>query len=306
MSHRVRRGKVRSFSAPVETLRPPQQHFRFRTLLGHLLQALRSRLCRIMLRGVRPAVTLTAAARCVTGPVRHWNHDRCYVDPRGGLFVIADGAGEQMVGECASQLVIEVMAERLGPYCRDQTVSAEWLDLEMQQAIRAANAEIVELAQNGGAYRDIGTTVVAAAVRDGSLLLASVGDSRAYLARGGTVLQLTEDDTVVQSLLSAGAMTPKEAARHPMRHVLLHHVGTQRLRKELHVKHIPIQAADRVLLATDGLTDAFDPDELPRLLQRDGTPQEVVNEFVDRAIQAGARDNITCVVIDVHEPELCC
>ncbi len=260
------------------------------------------RLMARLLRGVRvrgrAPVVLSAGARCVTGRFRESNQDRCYVDRRNGLFLVADGMGGHTFGERASQAVIEVMAERLSGYCHDPTVALDWIDLELQQAVRAANHELMELARRQPELNGIGTTIVAAVIRGRRLLLAAVGDSRAYLLRDGVARQLTRDDTVAQSLLSAGTLTPQEATHHPMRHVIMHNVGTRRLQKDLRVHRYPIRPGDRLLLATDGFTDAVASDELAPLLNSYDAPQETANALVEYAIQAGSRDNITCVVID--------
>lgn len=267
-------------------------------LVQQLLGLLRS--CRI---SRRPPTVLTAGARSVIGRACESNQDRCYVDHRNGFFVVADGTSGHAMGEQASQVVVEVMAERLGDYVDDPSISLDWIDLEIQQAVRAANHELIAMAERQPELNGIGTTVTAAVIRGGRMLLVAVGNSRAYLLRRGIARQLTRDDTVIQSLLAAGALTPREAAEHPMRRVLMHHVGTDRLQKDLRVQRYSIHPGDRILLTTDGFTDTVTQEGLATLLASFATPQETANALVDHATRVGGGDNITCVVIDAEKAD---
>ncbi len=195
--------------------------------------------------GERQPLHLRVGSRCVKGPIREVNEDRCYADQHGGLFVVADGMGGHIGGEQASQTVIEVIASRLGEMLVRGDLFAPVLAEAVRCAILAANQELIEMARVDVGLSGMGATAIVALVRNNQLLLCSVGDSRAYLFRQDQLQQLTVDDTLVQGLVSAGALTIGEAARHPMRHVLLHSVGTHKLEKPLQV------ASHRLRPATD-------------------------------------------------------
>jgi serine/threonine protein phosphatase PrpC len=128
-----------------------------------------------------------------------------------------------------------------------------------------------------------------------------VGDSRAYVLREGGIQQLTMDDTLVQALVTAGVLTTGEAEHHPMRHVLMHSIGTRRLEKHLHVETVGLRPGDRLLFASDGVTDAVARDVLLKTLDSERDPQQAANKLADLAIRSGSRDNVTCIVVDLWE-----
>ncbi len=247
----------------------------------------------------RCPLCLRVGSRCVKGPIREVNEDRCYADQRRGLFVVADGMGGHVGGEQASQTVIEVIASQLGHRLDGDDMSESLLASAIRKAIVSANEELMQMARVDVGLSGMGSTAVVGIVQDDRLLLCSVGDSRTYLCRQHQLRQLTEDDTLVQGLVSAGALTAAEAAKHPMRHVLLHSVGTRKLEKMLRVESHPLQSGDRLLFTTDGLTDAVNREEVIMLLDEHPDPQIAAAELADFAQQAGSRDNITCIVVDL-------
>ena len=157
----------------------------------------------------------------------------------------------------------------------------------------------MDLARVDVGLSGMGSTAVVGVVRKDQLRLCSVGDSRVYLCRQNELRQLTVDDTLVQGLVSAGALTAGEAAKHPMRHVLIHSVGTRQLEKPLRIKSYKLHPGDRLLFTTDGLTDVMDRDELLAVLQQHADPHQAASALADAAQEAGSRDNITCIVVDL-------
>ncbi len=238
-------------------------------------------------------------SRCVKGSIREMNEDRCYADQRRGLFVVADGMGGHAGGGQASQTVIEVIASRLGELMGRDEVFVPLLAEAVRGAIFAANQELMELARVDVGLSGMGSTAVVGVVCKNQLRVCSVGDSRAYLCRRNELRQLTVDDTLVQGLVSAGALTTGEAAKHPMRHVLIHSVGTRQLEKPLRIESHKLQPGDRLLFTTDGLTDVVGRDELLAVLQKHPDPHEAALALADVAQEAGSRDNITCIVVDL-------
>lgn len=238
-------------------------------------------------------------SRCVTGATREANEDRCYCDHRCGVFLVADGMGGHVGGERASQTVIEVVASRLTKRMAAAGVTARELMHVLKQSVLDANCEMMELACRDRAWSGMGSTVVAGVLHGNRILVCSVGDSRAYLFRQRQLRQLTIDDTLVQGLVHAGALTAGEAARHPMRHVLLHSVGTRPLEKQLQVNSVCLRSGDRLLFASDGLTDAIDRDHLADMIAEYPLPQPAADALVENAQRGGSRDNITCIVVDI-------
>jgi protein phosphatase len=205
-------------------------------------------------------------------------------------------------GEQASQTIIEVVSSRLGTLLEDGAVTREQIVASMIDTLVCANQELMQLARVDVTLEGMGAAVVVAAVWHNELLVISVGDSRAYLLRQNLLDQLTLDDTLVQGLVSAGALTVGEAARHPMRHVLLHSVGTRPLEKDLSVEGHKLRSGDRLLLTTDGLTDVMESEQLVATnMAQPHDPRAAATALVDAAQEAGARDNLTCIVVDFQE-----
>jgi protein phosphatase len=209
--------------------------------------------------------------------------------------------GGHVGGEQASQTVIEVVSTRLSNDEPDDEPCPEGFDRRIRSAILAANEELMDLAGRQPELDGMGSTVVVGIIRDHELRFCHVGDSRAYVLRDGSIRQLTLDDTLVQALVSAGVLTPGEASHHPMRHVLMHSIGTRRLEKHLHVETMGLLPGDRLLFASDGVTDAVAREVLLKTLDAEVDPQQAANRLADLAIRSGSRDNVTCIVIDLWE-----
>jgi PPM family protein phosphatase len=145
----------------------------------------------------------------------------------------------------------------------------------------------------------MGTTVTAAVAGGGYLQLAHVGDSRAYLLRGGTLEQLTTDHTVVGELVRRGRLTPQQAAVHPERSILTRAVGLDpRVPVDL-PDPLELQPGDQVLLCSDGLTEAVADGRIAELLSAAQDGQVACQSLIDAANDAGGPDNITVVLVRV-------
>jgi serine/threonine protein phosphatase PrpC len=148
----------------------------------------------------------------------------------------------------------------------------------------------------------MGTTLTAVALaNDGTYLVASIGDSRAYLLRAGTLHRLTRDHTLVQELVDRGALSEDDARHHPQRSVVLEALdgGPRPLPA---VRAVQGQAGDRLMLCSDGVTDHLPDDELAQLL-RIGDADRAVDQIVGAALDHGSRDNVTAVIADVVEAD---
>jgi protein phosphatase len=160
----------------------------------------------------------------------------------------------------------------------------------------AANEAIVEAGQSQPAGRRMGTTAVLAVQQEGQVYVANFGDSRAYLIRDREVEQLTVDHSVAQALVSVGALTPDEARHSPWQHVLHKFLGCADLAEGADVRPFTPQAGDRLVLATDGLTNHVEDDDL-RCAADYSDPQAWASHLVDVALERGSKDNVTCVVV---------
>jgi protein phosphatase len=213
--------------------------------------------------------------------------------------VLADGQGDHPAGERASQTVVEVIAERLGKVLDRQRRGTLRLAGRVRHAVGAANKELLDLAERQSAAERLGAAAIVGVVYRRQLLIASVGNNRAVLLRGGRLSTLTADDTILQQMVATGALTPREAARHPLRDSQVRNLGSGRLVGDLQTRRFAVRSGDRLVLATDGLADAVTPDELVTLLCRHADPRDAADALADFAVEAGSPDNVSCIVIDI-------
>lgn len=212
---------------------------------------------------------------------------------KGWLYLVADGIGGHQAGEVASHLAVSIIRRA---YYEDPDPDIE---ASLRRAIVEANAEILRQAQDP-AHAGMGTTVVAAVVRGEEMMVAHVGDSRAYLWRGGRLHPLTADHTWVAERLAAGILTPEEAANHPMRHVLTRSLGSAP-DVEADAAHYSLLPGDRLLLCTDGVWEVLSEEEMARILGR-ADPQRAATALVNRALESGGQDDATALVVERSAP----
>ncbi len=219
---------------------------------------------------------------------------------RSYLFVVADGMGGHAAGEQASAMAIDSVetfilgtfkwfAQFKGPE-QDQVLA------DFQRALGQANARLLaEAAQHPELY-GMGTTLTLAYSLNDVLFVAHVGDSRCYLCRQKILHRLTHDHTLVEELVRHGALAADKAAEHRWRHVMTNAVGgtSSDLKVEVHKLHL--EAGDRVLLCSDGLTEMLSEEEINQTLQAESEPEQACRRLVTRANEAGGKDNITAVV----------
>lgn len=227
-----------------------------------------------------------------TGLVRTNNEDDLCVNEKCRLFAVADGMGGHQAGEVASRLALTVLNREFEKHL---TAGGEVGD-SLLQAVREANRQVFEESCRIDTYNGMGTTLSACALHDRSLFLTHVGDSRVYLVRTGEMLQLTEDHSVVQELLNEGRIKADEAAVHPYRNVLSRAVGTA-AELEVDFRRVPVQAGDRLLLCTDGLTNQVSDAAIGKLLENTDDPEQGVQELLRLALEQGGSDNITLILV---------
>jgi protein phosphatase len=229
--------------------------------------------------------------------VRSNNEDNLAVDMDHHLFVVADGMGGQERGEVASSMAVEIIPRAVQARLAVNDSPQEAL----LRAMLEANDAIVDSGRIQPEGRRMGTTAVAALHFNGQVYVTNLGDSRAYLIRGSEVRQLTLDHSVAQALVSTGALTPQEARYSPYQHVLHKFLGCSELNGATEVHPYTPLVGDRLLLATDGLTNHVSEDEMRTSAQTIRDPQAWVEHLVHSALNHGSRDNVTGVVIAFDE-----
>jgi PPM family protein phosphatase len=235
-------------------------------------------------------VRIATGSATHTGRVRDNNEDSFVVDERLALFAVADGMGGHRGGEVASQTAIEAI--------RAAVAGGRSIDA----AVKAANVAVVEkAAQDPEALAGMGTTMTAVVALPGaSLLIAHVGDSRAYLLHDGTLTRRTDDHSLVEELVREGRLTPEQAESHPQRAIVTRALGVDD-DVEVDLFMIPVQPGDRVVLCSDGLTTMLRDRDVEQIARQVDDPQRCAEDLVNAAVEAGGEDNVTVVVLDVLE-----
>jgi PPM family protein phosphatase len=230
------------------------------------------------------------AAGTHKGRVRNNNEDSFAPETSGRstgpvVLMVADGMGGAIGGEIASQLAVKHASTGSGS--------------PIERVIRA-NEAVVKRTLSEPGLAGMGTTITLAELgEDGTVNLAHVGDSRAYLIHQGLLEQLTDDHTVVAEQLAAGHISPADAVTHPQRSMLTRVLG---ISPDIEVDSITFDAAagDRLLICSDGLTNMVEDERVAQLLAK-GSPEEAVWALIEEANRAGGHDNITVVVVDVEQ-----
>lgn len=230
------------------------------------------------------------------GKVRENNEDSLLVGEGRDqtLFAVADGIGGFEAGEVASSIAVEVLKE-LEP------------GEPFEGAVREANRRILAAARGDDRLSGMGTTVVALRFsgtrEEPEAEIAHIGDSRAYLFRNGELTQMTEDHSLVAELVRSGDITRDQAAEHPQKNLITRALGAAE-EVEADTTSLPVEAGDRLLLCSDGLTDMIRDGRIESILSESpDDPEAPARRLVSAALDAGGNDNITVVIADVRPHE---
>jgi protein phosphatase len=225
------------------------------------------------------------------GMVRQQNEDSFLAEET--LFVVADGMGGHNAGEVASALAVTTLkaGARLG--IDDAEV--------FRELVQQANSAIYTASLDDSTQSGMGTTVTALSIVEGEeprVLVANVGDSRAYLWRSGALSRLSVDHSYVQELVNEGIITPEAARVHPRRNIVTRALGIDRSVNVDVFTHF-VRTGDRIVLCSDGLVDEVPDTEIAKVLGQHTDPQETAEALVMVANTNGGRDNTTVIVVDV-------
>jgi protein phosphatase len=226
------------------------------------------------------------------GRRRQANEDRYAVAAELGLFLVADGMGGHRAGQLASRLAAETAVKALEELQGSEMALTE----RLRCSVTAANREIFNTAQAKPEFQGMGTTLVSLLVADGRVALAHVGDSRAYLVRGGKIRQLTDDHSVVGELIRQREITPQAARVHPHRHVLTKALG---VRREVvpDLAELTAVPGDLFVLCSDGLTGLVHDEEIAEAAASSDDLDTICADLVECANSRGGEDNITVVLV---------
>jgi PPM family protein phosphatase len=226
------------------------------------------------------------------GLLRVVNQDDYYLDPKGRFFVVADGMGGHAGGQEASRIATQAIQTYLDEYWD----SAESSSALLENAFLKANHEILQDQAKHPERSDMGTTAVAVLFRADQPWCAHIGDSRLYRLRGAKLHQITEDHTWVAKAMKSGELTPDQARSHPWRHILSKCLGREDVR-QVDVQPFDLQASDRLLLCSDGLTEELSDQIIAFHLKTIRACERAAIALVNAAKDRGGRDNITVVIV---------
>lgn len=240
-----------------------------------------------------------------TGMVRDHNED-AYKIPldtdeqtlmaKGHLYVLADGMGGHQKGEVASDVTIRTVNREYyatAKHLSDNELKDQIVRI-LSDAIMKANEDVMDATEGGG------TTVVAAVLHRDLLVAMNVGDSRAYLLRGGTLQLISKDHSLVSRLVEMGKITEEQALTHPRRNVLYQALG-QGSDVEIYGYQQKLELNDIVILCSDGLWGEVPDVAIQDVLHRAESPLAAAKELIEMANESGGNDNITTIIIQVSD-----
>ncbi|MBS2013276.1 MAG: Stp1/IreP family PP2C-type Ser/Thr phosphatase [Deltaproteobacteria bacterium] len=257
------------------------------------------------------AITLDAAGRTDVGNEREHNEDSFLladlsararrlgagaapIGKRGVVLAVCDGMGGAAAGEVASDLAVNTIFEHMTP--SDEVIETrDKLASRLETAAYLANSRIHDDATENPARQGMGTTLTAVAVVDDHLVLAHVGDSRAYLLRKGALTQVTRDQSLVAKLVERGTLTEEQALTFEHNNIILQALGAS-ASVIVEMTQVALRRGDRLLLCSDGLSGLVPKDEIEAALASKEDPTAICIRLIDRAKELGGHDNVTAIV----------
>jgi PPM family protein phosphatase len=233
------------------------------------------------------------------GRIRLNNEDSYVTDPEHSLFVVADGMGGHAAGEVASRIASETVLQSV----RESTQTSENIDGDIEdilrRAVHDANSQVHEAQRSRSEYAGMGSTLTILKINRRNYWIAHVGDSRAYLMRGGALRQLTKDHSVVWKLFESGILAKDSLSLHPQKNLITRSIGTHP-RVDVDVETGGVMTGDVFLLCSDGLSDVVKEEQIQAFLSETSkTCQQICHSLVLAALDGGGPDNITAVAVRI-------
>ncbi len=232
------------------------------------------------------------AATSDIGKVRKKNEDSFFVDPEHEIWIVADGVGGNRNGEIASQLTAQTIDRRVRQ------------GASIQEAIMDAHKTILKAGEDNPDFQGMATTVVVCKIHQNAWEVSWVGDSRAYQWNGEYLQRLTRDHNYAQQLLDEEAISLEDANNHPMRHVLMHALGSGEI-ELLRIETVSgsLNDGDELLLCTDGLCGLVPDSTLEDVLAQKLSLEKSLDDMIQLALDAGGTDNITAILMRYTKDE---
>jgi PPM family protein phosphatase len=232
------------------------------------------------------------------GRIRDNNEDSLAFDAPTGVAVLADGMGGYNAGEIASAMAVTYVRAELAQWLQGEGkfASDDEVRRTVVQCVEKANLSIYNAAMGNPQFSGMGTTIVAAVFDSRRVVLAHVGDSRAYLLRDGRFVQLTRDHSLLQEQLDAGLLTPDQAKVATHKNLVTRALGVEP-NVQVDVQQHMVRDGDLFLLCSDGLTDMVDDIEIHAVLSGNNPLHDRAQALLRQANVAGGRDNISALLV---------
>lgn len=244
-----------------------------------------------------------AAGKSDKGVSRQNNEDNFCVDEDLRLFIIADGMGGAAAGEVASRMAVEIIRDYVKrssagnePFIGDYDKSFSDASNRIASGIRLANQAIYEASQSNIKWRGMGTTIAAVLLDGSKMSIAHAGDSRVYLIRTSSIVQLTDDHSIVSEQVKSGLLTKEEAEGSDVRNIITRALGSAPS-VEVDLDEVDLMDADRVVLCSDGLTTMVPDNVILSAVYASNEPDRACSALIDIANKNGGKDNITVVLV---------
>ena len=244
-------------------------------------------------------MALEYGAKTDLGKVRKNNEDNFTVDPKIGLFVVADGMGGHNSGEVASKIATDIIKNSLNQALNNKSAKPDYVK-HLLSSMQLANQAIFEASQTYNENQGMGTTVVIVLSHDKTYTLGWVGDSRIYLVRHNAIQQLTTDHSLVQEQINKGLIKPEEAEFSQYKNIITRALGIAE-KVNADIVETPAFDDDYLILCSDGLTRAVSDENILETVRNLKDPQAICDKLTDMANENGGKDN--CTVVIVHKKQ---
>ena len=234
---------------------------------------------------------MTMLIRSITdiGNDRNYNDDSCYYDERKELMVMADGMGGYSGGRVASAIAVKIFQTHY------MGITEETYQQDLKDLFMMCNQEIISAAKRNENYKEMGTTLTVLCFHEDRYYIGHVGDSRAYLCRGGKLTRLTNDHNLVGELLKSGQISKKDAQHHPGKNMLTRVVGRNPL-SEIDFYTGEARKDDLYLLCTDGISGYLDDRKIAGIIKNSNHLEQSLNLLVKKVLDRKGRDNLTAIL----------
>ena len=242
----------------------------------------------------------TFFAKTDPGRARDNNEDAVAFDESVRLGVLADGMGGYNAGEIASGMATAFIKSELSRWLAEAGKSASVREIRraMEICVDNANLSIFNAANSNPHYAGMGTTLVVSVFQDGRLLLGHIGDSRCYRYRGGELVQITKDHSLLQEQIDAGLLTPAQAVLSANKNLVTRALGVED-GVMLELNEHQVEVGDLYLMCSDGLSDMIDDATIARIIEGEETLEQRCELLIGAANDNGGRDNITVMAVQV-------